>query len=614
MFKRFSNNAIELIRIKAREEADNLNCEYICTEHIVLAILADNTSIASKVLKILGITYILFREQLVSLIEPVASEKNNEINYSLRVIDVFRLAGMQANLQNEEVVTIEHILLGLIQEGTGRAVTILNNMGVKLNYVQKMIDKNIDTDKIQAIEFKIIGQNSKTGPAKVSFVDKFTTDLTDTLKDDRNSVLIGRDNEIERLIQILSRKYKSNPCLVGNPGVGKTAIVEGLVKYLATHEVPESIKSKKILSLDITAMVAGSKYRGDFEDRVKNVLDELSNRNSIIFVDEIHNIVGAGKSEGSIDAAEIIKPYLSKSKVQFIGATTFEEYRRYIEKDSALARRFQPVTVEEPTIEETVSIINGIKPQLEEYHNLLIEDEAIISSVELSHRYITDKYLPDKAIDLVDEACAMLNFEKYSFSNNPYIQEIKDKINDVQMEKERLIDDKNFTKITILSEQYKELNQILRNEIIEEKNSQITVTKKDICRIIEKITGIAVDKLSEDENAKLVSLNSELKKDVIGQDEAIESVSKSVKRTRLGIKNPHKPNGTFMLLGPTGVGKTRLCKSLAKVLFGDESRLIRIDMSEYMEKHSVSKLIGTPPGYVGYDDAGQLTEKIRKAP
>ena len=616
MTYKFTKSSEDALKI-ASEIAVELGHNYIGTEHILYGLAEEQIGVASKVLEDQGVT----PEKIMGKIEELVGVNENgtintTIGFTPRTKRIVENAYMEARNANSEYIGTEHILLGIMHEGDSVAVRI-------------MMELNVDPKKLYDEIFKIMGEtnggeeNAKNARrSSNSFnqtptLNQYGTDLTKKALDGKLDPVIGRDKEIERVIQILSRRSKNNPCLIGEPGVGKTAIVEGLAQKIVAGDVPELLKDKRVVNVDISSMVAGAKYRGDFEERIKKSLEEVRKAGDVIlFIDEIHTIVGAGSAEGAVDAANILKPLLARGEIQVVGATTLNEYRKYIEKDAALERRFSQVLVTEPTEEDTIKILEGIRDKYEAHHNVKITDEAIKAAVELSERYINDRYLPDKAIDLMDEAASKVKMQTYTKPDS--IKELETKIEKTSKEKEEAIATQNFETAAKLRDTEKSQKEELQKKQEKWKNSNnkkvMTLTKEDIAGVIASWTGIPVNKITETENEKLKKLEEILHKRVVGQDEAVTAVSKAIRRGRVGLKDPNRPIGSFLFLGPTGVGKTELAKSLAEAMFGDENSMIRVDMSEFMEPHSVAKLIGSPPGYVGYDDGGQLTEKVRRKP
>lgn len=616
MFERFTQRARTVLEI-AGKEASGLGHNFVGSEHILLGILKESNGIGSRVLKKLGISFDSVRREIIE-IEGEGSNTMQVIGFTPRTKRIFELSLIEAKNLGHSYVGTEHLLLGLIREGEGIGARILDDMGIDIELIAKevvsILGKNhISKDSGVYSNFSKPQSHKKSNPN----LEKYGRDLNQMASENLLDPVIGRAKEIERLIQILSRRTKNNPVLIGDPGVGKTAIVEGLAGQIIAGEVPEMLKDKRIISLDMASMLAGAKYRGEFEERVKSVMEELTEDKSVIlFIDELHTIVGAGGAEGAIDASNILKPALARGDIQIVGATTIDEYRKHVEKDSALERRFQTIMVDEPSEEDSLTILKGLRDKYEAHHKIKITDEAIKASVELSHRYITDRFLPDKAIDLIDEAASKVRLSKHTAPDE--LKEIEDKLARLEQEKEEAISIQDFEKAAKLRDEEKkleeEISQIKAKWSKEKMGQNGMVTEKDIANIVSSWTGIPLEKLQEEESEKLLKLEETLHKRVIGQDEAIVAVSKAIRRARVGLKDPRRPIGSFIFLGPTGVGKTELSKALAEVMFGDEDSIIRIDMSEYMEKHSVSKLIGSPPGYVGHDEGGQLTEKIRRKP
>lgn len=617
MIYKFTNRAEKAIEL-ANELAIELGHNYIGTEHILYGLAKEGTGVANKVLESQNVTANSVIEEIEMLIgrgDPLQDE--DTVGFTPRTKRVIENAFIEARKLGSEYIGTEHILIGIMREGDSVAVRIMMDLGVNPQKLYNQIIKVINEDDKAVNQARPTDVKGKGSYNQTPTLNQFGTDLTKQASEGKLDPVIGRKNEIERVIQILSRRTKNNPCLIGEPGVGKTAVVEGLAEKIITEDVPETLKNKRIVSLDISSMVAGAKYRGDFEERIKKCLNEVKKAGDVIlFIDEIHTIVGAGSAEGAVDAANILKPLLARGEVQVVGATTLNEYRKYIEKDAALERRFSPVTVGEPTSDETIKILEGIQDKYEAHHNVKITPEAIKSAVELSIRYINDRFLPDKAIDLIDEAASRVKMKTYTVPDS--IKELEEKIIETEKEKEDAIRMQNFEKAATLRDDEKEQKEKLEKEKQKWKNknsrSVINLTEEDIAEVIASWTGIPVKKITQDENEKLKNLEKELHQRVIGQNEAVEAVAKAIRRGRVGLKDPNRPIGSFLFLGPTGVGKTELSKALAESLFGNEDSMVRVDMSEYMEPHSVSKLIGSPPGYVGYDEGGQLTEKIRRKP
>ena len=614
-FTKRAEKAIEYANRIALEFGHN----YIGTEHLLYGLLKEGSGVASKVLENQGITPEQIEEQIDALVGKNEEIGEEEIlGFTPRTKRVIETSFIEAKKLGSDFIGTEHLLIGIMREGDSVAVRILLNLNVNPQKLYNEIIKVLNDDESILNEDKK-STNSKVGASynQTQTLNQYGTDLTKRAIEGKLDPVIGRKNEIERVIQILSRRMKNNPCLIGEPGVGKTAVVEGLAQKIVAGDVPESLKDKRVVTLDITSMVAGAKYRGDFEDRIKKCLNEVKKaKDVILFIDEIHTIVGAGSAEGAVDAANILKPLLARGEIQLIGATTLNEYRKYSEKDSALERRFSPVTVTEPSSEDTLKILEGIKDKYEAHHNVKITEEAMKAAVDLSVRYINDRFLPDKAIDLIDEAASKVRMRAYTVPDS--LKKLEEEISAISKEKEEAVRSQDFEKAATLRDKEHETKDKLEKEKQkwESKNSKevITLTEEDIAEVISSWTRIPVKKLTQDENEKLRNLEKSLHERVVGQNEAVEAVAKAIRRGRVGLKDPNRPIGSFLFLGPTGVGKTELSKALAESLFGNEDSMIRIDMSEYMEGHSVSKLIGSPPGYVGFEEGGQLTEKIRRNP
>jgi len=611
LFDRFTERA-QKVMVYSQEEAVRQNYNYIGTEHILLGILREGEGIAAQVLKNKGIDLITVRQQVEALVGKGQQEVGQVIGYTPRTKTILELSVEEARSLGQNYIGTEHLLLALIREGEGVAAQILMAMGLNFDSLRQEIVGLMDSEgaKGKRSEASVKGSNTPN-------LNQYGRDLTEMAKEGKLDPIIGREKEIERVIQILSRRTKNNPALIGDPGVGKTAIAEGLAQKIIEGNIPEILKGKRVVTLDLSSMVAGSKYRGEFEERLKNVMNEIrESKNVILFLDEMHTIIGAGGAEGAIDASNILKPALARGEIQAIGATTLDEYRKHVEKDAALERRFQPVMVGEPTKEEALLILEGLRDKYEAHHKVKITDEALKSAVELSDRYIADRFLPDKAIDLVDEAASKVRIK--IFTAPPDLKRLEEELEALEKEKSEAISLQNYERAAELRDRMQHIRQKLEdgrknwNDKASSKDS--VVTEEDIASIVSGWTGIPVTKLAEEESNRLLNLESILHQRVIGQEEAVLAVSKAIKRARVGLKDPKRPVGSFIFLGPTGVGKTELSKALADALFGDENAVIRIDMSEYMEKHTVSKLIGSPPGYVGYEEGGQLTEKVRRKP
>lgn len=596
----------------AVKAAEDLGHTYIGSEHILLGLLSDTSTVAGAVLAAHNITYADIEEELKRSIGVGVPTELQPDDFTPRSKNILETSVAFARQMGQQLVGTEHVLLAIAREGSCSATLLLSRAGVSMQDIVNDVSKALMGGTVNA------GTDNKDGGKEnESMLSQFGRDLTKLAKDGKIDPVIGRQKEIERVIQILSRRTKNNPCLIGEPGVGKTAIAEGLALKIVSGEVPELLKDKKIYSLDLTGMVAGTKYRGDFEERIKKVIDEVKNaKDVILFIDEVHTLIGAGSAEGAADAANILKPSLARGELQIIGATTIEEYRKHIEKDAALERRFQPVMVDEPSQEEAIEILKGIKDKYEAHHKVKITDEAIESAVKLSTRYIGDRYLPDKAIDLIDEAASRVRLRSYTAPSD--LKELEDKKKSVEAEKLSAVNAQEFERAAALRDEERKLDKEIKDK---KENwhdmagkSHDEVTPADIADIVSSWTGVPVTQLSTEESDRLLHMEDELHRRIVGQDEAVEAVSRAIRRGRVGLKDPKKPIGSFIFLGPTGVGKTELCKALAAAMFGDENAMIRLDMSEYMEKHTVSRLIGSPPGYVGYDEGGQLTEKVRRKP
>jgi len=611
MFKKYTEKAKRAIMI-AQEEAINLNHDYIGTEHILIGLLKEEEGVAYQVLKELGVDADKVVEEIDRIVGKGEYQQVGEISFTPRSKKVLELASQEASQLKHNYIGTEHILLGLIKEGSGVAVRILTDLGINLNNVYSRIMKILMENETQSFSPEVGKKTIKT-----LTLDEFGRDLTKLAREDKLDPVIGRSMEIQRVIQILSRRKKNNPCIIGEAGVGKTAIVEGLAQKIANNDIPEILKNKRIVCLDLALIVAGTKYRGEFEKRLKKIISEVQESNEVIlFIDEIHTLVGAGAAEGAIDASNILKPTLARGELQVIGATTSDEYRKYIEKDAALERRFQPIYISEPSIEETIDILQGLRPKYEAHHKIKINDQALEAAARLSARYVSGRFLPDKAIDLVDEAASRIKLQ--NTISPPDMKKVEIQLNKIIKEKESTIKLQEFEKAAQLRDKEKkletELQKMKEKWETGRKINKVEVTEEDIAEIVSSWTGIPVFSLKEEETQKLLRMEDELHKRIIGQDEALISISKAIRRARAGMKNPKRPIGSFIFLGPTGVGKTELARSLAEFLFGDENSMISLDMSEYMEKFAVSRLVGAPPGYVGYEEGGQLTEKVRRKP
>jgi ATP-dependent Clp protease ATP-binding subunit ClpC len=621
MFERFTERARQVV-VLAQEEARTLKHNYIGTEHILLGLLREEEGLAARVLESLDITVERVRAQVVRIVGSGEEVTSGQIPFTPRAKKVLELALREALSLGHNYIGTEHILLGLVRENEGVAARIL-------------LDFDADSEKIRNEVIRMLsgpgGRRSASGSGAApgaagqgegkkssKLLDQFGRNLTKLASDGKLDPVVGRETEIERIMQILSRRTKNNPVLIGEPGVGKTAVVEGLAQRITNADVPELLKGKQIYTLDLAALVAGSKYRGEFEERLKKVMKEITQRGDIIlFIDELHNLVGAGAAEGAIDAASILKPALARGELQTIGATTLDEYRKYLERDSALERRFQQIRVDQPSTEETVQILKGLRDRYEQHHKVDITDEALVAAAELADRYISDRQLPDKAIDLIDEAASRMRIK--SMTSPPVYRELEEEIETTRREKEAAIEAQEFEKAANLRDQERQLTNKKREleerwESGEGDQERPAIGEEEIADIVSMWTGIPVFKLTEAETQKLMRMEDELHKRVIGQHAAVEVISKAIRRSRAGLKDPKRPTGSFVFLGPSGVGKTELARTLAEFLFGDEDAMVRIDMSEYMEKHAVSRLVGSPPGYIGYDEGGQLTEAVRRKP
>lgn len=610
MMQRFTDDAQRVLSL-AQEAALELGHDYVGTEHVLIGLTKVKNGVAAKALEELG----LVTEDIFEAVEEHVGRGNKKatsIYMTPRVKHVLELAIQVANQMNHNYVGTEHILLGLLSDGSGVAVAILRAMNIRSNDVVEAIRSILGSNK----GGNNGGQEGINSNNDLGELSDFATDLNESAKQGKIDPVIGRDTEIQRVIQILSRRTKNNPVLIGEPGVGKTAIAEGLAQRIVTGNVPEILRNKRIISLSIGSMLAGAKYRGEFEERLKKAIDEVQQHDDmIIFIDEIHTLVGAGATEGAMDAANILKPALARGEFQVIGATTLDEYKKHIEKDAALERRFQPVQVGEPNEEDALEILKGLRDRYEAFHKAKITDEALTAAVSLSSRYITDRFLPDKAIDVVDEAASKVRMKVFSAA--PDVKALEDRLNTVKKEKEAAVTSQDFEKAAKLRDEEQSLLKEIgdKRSIAKEKSDQkLIVTEEDIAAVVAQWTGIPVAKIAEEESETLLHLEEELHKRVVGQDEAVTAVAKAVRRARAGLKDPKRPIGSFLFLGPTGVGKTELARALASSLFGDESAMIRLDMSEYMEKHTVSRLVGAPPGYVGYEEGGQLTDAVRRKP
>ncbi|WP_367306727.1 ATP-dependent Clp protease ATP-binding subunit [Alicyclobacillus acidocaldarius] len=608
MYARFTERAQKVLAL-AQEEASRLNHPGVGTEHILLGLIREGEGIAAKALQMLGVQADKVQQEIERMVgrgqTPVTA-----MTYTPRAKKVIELSIDEARKLGHSYVGTEHLLLGLIREGEGVAARVLANMNVNLNKARQQVLQLLGGDAMDIAGDKDASVGTPT-------LDSLARDLTQMARDGKLDPVIGREKEIERVIQVLSRRTKNNPVLIGEPGVGKTAIAEGLAQRIVTGDVPETLRNKRVMVLDMGTVVAGTKYRGEFEDRLKKIMDEIRQAgNVILFIDELHTLIGAGGAEGAIDASNILKPALARGELQCIGATTLDEYRKHIEKDPALERRFQPIMVDEPSPEEALEILKGLRDRYEAHHRVKITDEALEAAVKLSDRYISDRFLPDKAIDLIDEAASRVRLRTHTAP--PNLKELEQKLEKVRSEKDAAVQSQEFELAASLRDEEQKIKEELeRLKETWQKTQQlddVRVTAEDIAHIVSSWTGIPVQQLQQDESERLLNLEKILHERVIGQDEAVEAVAKAIRRARAGLKDPKRPIGSFIFLGPTGVGKTELARALAEALFGDEDALIRIDMSEYMERHSTSRLVGSPPGYVGYEEGGQLTEKVRRKP
>ena len=609
MFGRFTERAQKVI-VLSQEEARRLGHNVVGTEHILLGLVAEGHGVAARALQEWGELQRI-RSEVEKVIGRGDGITTGQIGFTPRAKRVLELAFDEARQLGHTYIGTEHILLGLIREGEGVAAQVLSNVGADLDRVRKQV-------------LDLLGEG--VGPAsggkqgrarKTPTLDQFGRDLTDMARESKLDPVIGRETEIQRVVQVLSRRTKNNPCLIGEPGVGKTAIAEGLAQKIVAGDIPETLLGKRVVTLDLGALVAGSKFRGEFEERLKKVMEEIRTSGDVIlFIDEMHTIIGAGAAEGAIDASNILKPALSRGELQAIGATTLDEYRKYVERDAALERRFQPVQVDEPSVEETIAILEGLRDRYEAHHRVKITDEALTAAAKLADRYVTDRFLPDKAIDLIDEAASKVRLS--GLTTPPELKDLEGKIEELRIEKESAIKNEEFEKAASLRDAEQALREELDGKREEWKTDRVRrqglVDEDDIADVVSSWTGIPVTKLAQEEMERLLNLEEIIHQRVIGQDEAVTAIAKAVRRAYAGLKDPKRPVGSFIFLGPTGVGKTELARALAEALFGDEDAMIRLDMSEYMERHTVSRLVGAPPGYVGYEEAGQLTEKVRRRP
>jgi ATP-dependent Clp protease ATP-binding subunit ClpC len=618
LFERFTDRARRVL-VLAQEEARLLNHSFIGTEHILLGLIHEGEGLAAKALESLNISLEAVREEVEKTIGPAGNAPTGSPPFTPRAKKVLELSLREALQLGHNYIGTEHMLLGLVREGEGVAAQVLMSLGADLSRVRQQVIQLLSGYQNRETASSSTGgsSSSQENPPGSAVLDQFGRNLTQLARDHKLDPVIGRDREIERVMQVLSRRTKNNPVLIGEPGVGKTAIVEGLSQQIVSNDVPETLKGKQLYTLDLGALVAGSRYRGDFEERLKKVLKEIRTRGDIIlFIDELHTLVGAGAAEGAIDAASILKPMLARGELQTIGATTLDEYRKHLEKDAALERRFQPIKVEEPSLAHTIEILRGLRDRYEQHHQVTITDQALVAAANLADRYISDRYLPDKAIDLIDEAGSRLRIRRMGVPEDH--RKLDEEISALRSLKEAAIEKHNFEDVKKLQDQEKEKvdhKSALELQLRTDGHDLFDVVDEDVvAEVLANWTGIPVYKLTEEETARLLRMEDELHKRIVGQDGAIQALSKAIRRTRAGLKDPKRPSGSFIFLGPTGVGKTELAKALAELLFGDETSLIQLDMSEYMEKHTVSRLVGSPPGYVGYEEGGQLTEAVRRKP
>ena len=610
MFNRFTQRAQKVLQL-AQEEAIRLKHESIGTEHILLGLIREGGGIAAKALEAIDVSFETIEKGVESLVGSGSKEVGPIVHYTPRAKKVIELSVDESRKLGHSYIGTEHILLALIREGEGVAARVLNNAGVSLNRARQQVLQLLGSNDSS------VGNQGTSSSASTPTLDSLARDLTEVAREGTLDPVIGRSKEITRVIEVLARRTKNNPVLIGEPGVGKTAIAEGLALQIVNNEVPEILRDKRVMTLDMGTVVAGTKYRGEFEDRMKKVMEEIRQAgNIILFIDELHTLIGAGGAEGAIDASNILKPSLARGELQCIGATTLDEYRKYIEKDAALERRFQPIQVDEPTVEETILIIKGLRDRYEAHHRVKITDEAIDAAAKMSDRYISDRFLPDKAIDLIDEAGSKVRLRSYT--TPPNLKELEAKLEAIRHEKNAAVQSQEFEKAASFRDKEQKMKEELEKTKTEWKEKQgkkeSEVTVNDIAEVVAMWTGIPVAKIAETETAKLLNMEELLHERVIGQKEAVTAISRAIRRARAGLKDPKRPIGSFIFLGPTGVGKTELARALAESMFGDEDAMIRIDMSEYMEKHATSRLVGSPPGYVGYEEGGQLTEKVRRKP
>ena len=611
MFNRFTQRAQKVLQL-AQEEAIRMKHESIGTEHILLGLIREGGGIAAKALEAIDVSFVTIEEGVNKLVGSGTKDVGPIVHYTPRAKKVIELSVDESRKLNHSYIGTEHILLALIREGEGVAARVLSNAGVSLNKARQQVLQLLGSNESSS------GANSNASTsAATPTLDGLARDLTEVAREGQLDPVIGRSNEITRVIEVLARRTKNNPVLIGEPGVGKTAIAEGLAQQVVNNEVPEILRDKRVMTLDMGTVVAGTKYRGEFEDRMKKVMEEIRQAgNVILFIDELHTLIGAGGAEGAIDASNILKPSLARGELQCIGATTLDEYRKYIEKDAALERRFQPIQVDEPSVDESIQILQGLRDRYEAHHRVKITDEAIEAAAKMSDRYISDRFLPDKAIDLIDEAGSKVRLRSYT--TPPNLKELETKLEAIRSEKNAAVQSQEFEKAASFRDKEQKMKEELdktKKEWKEEQGkTESKVTVNDIAQVVAMWTGIPVSKIAETESIKLLKMEDTLHERVIGQAEAVTAISKAIRRARAGLKDPKRPIGSFIFLGPTGVGKTELARALAETMFGDEDAMIRVDMSEYMEKHSTSRLVGSPPGYVGHEEGGQLTEKVRRKP
>ncbi len=604
-FDKFTDRARRVLTL-AQEEAQRFNHNYIGTEHLLLGLVREGEGVAAKVLSNMGVQLPRVRSAVEFIIGRGETMIMGEIGLTPRAKKVIELAVDEARRLNHHYIGTEHLLLGLVREGEGIAAGVLESLGVNLEKVRAQV--------MQVVSQSATAQQQTKSQTKTPYMDALGFDLTEAARSQKLGPLVGRQLEIDRVMQILSRRTKNNPALIGEPGVGKTAIVEGLAQRIISGDVPEQLQNKRLVALDIGALVAGTKYRGEFEERLKKIVNEVKETKSILFIDELHTLVGAGAAEGAVDAANILKPALSRGELQTIGATTLDEYRKYIERDAALERRFQPVKVDEPSIEETIGILNGVRELYEIHHGLKISDEALKAAANLAARYVTDRFMPDKAIDLIDEASSRVRMQRSAAP--PSLKEAMMGLQSLQRELDSAVNGRDYEMAAELRDRERKLRDRIESQEQNLKDSQSTdetyVTEEDIAEVVSMWTGIPLIRIAGEESERLLHMEDALHERIVGQEEAISTISKAVRRARAGIKDPRRPIGSFIFMGPTGIGKSLLAKALAEFMFGSEDHLIKIDMSEFMERHSVARLVGAPPGYVGYEEGGQLTEAVRR--